>query len=355
MPKESLSYLASRVEKLLHQASETQVKKFLKQSLLGNGHIIHDFEIFMQGPKQTKATTQSYKSKIVGKLDELDLDELEQAWMTSGDDFYDYYPSYKDDSCYDDKTLNLTLSPFLQEAQKYANNENYTESDKIFQATIEALRDKIEEIKDGYPDLEDWLFKEIDETLNSYCKVLQTTESSIKQAGLEYICMLFEHKQFDQNRKELEKCLKEMVIKNTEAKICLRRLSCTINKPCLLPDESSLLAHLYLLASNEEEFEKVSTDNLTSNPQLVLELLKFYKSHNRKTDVLKTADQVLDHIHKKADSFDWNFSENLEIGIREFLKTVFDPKTEYRQTINNMEILFRNQPCPLGRVGYEIR
>lgn len=125
--------LEQRAEKLLAKANETQIRKFLRQLLLSDGQAVHDFDILLQGPKETSATVQSYKTKIMKKLDELDLEDLEQAWMSSGDDFYDYHPGWKDFN-YDEETLPNIINPFRQEAQKYADNKNFAESGKIFQA-----------------------------------------------------------------------------------------------------------------------------------------------------------------------------------------------------------------------------
>lgn len=172
-----------------------------------------------------------------------------------------------------------------------------------------------------------------------YYKVLSVTDDpGIKKAGLEYLCLLFEHKQFEWNRKELAEGLKEAIIKKSGAEICLRRLSITITKPDLSPAESSLLTRLYFIAGDEEQFEKTSLANLQKNPELSLDLLKFYKRQDRKSDILKTADRVLSS--KKSDSFDWDSPRDVEIEIREFLKTVFDPKKEYPQIIANLEVLF---------------
>lgn len=332
--------LEQRAEKLLAKANETQIRKFLRQLLFSSEQAVHDFDIFLQGPKETAATVQSYKAKIMKKLDELDLEDLEQAWMSSGDDFYDYHPGWRDFK-YDEETLPNIINPFRQEAQKYSDNKNFGESGKIFQAIVEALRDKDKEIskQPDVADLSDWFVNQINETLNLYYGALSDTdEPGIKQAGLEYLCMLFEHKQFEWNQKELAEGLKEVVNKKSEAEICLRQLSASIKKQNLSPAESFLLARLYFMAGDEEQFEKISHSNLKNNPELSLELLKFYKRDNRKPDILKTADQVLSG--KKSGSFDWDSPKDVEIEIREFLKTIFDSKIEYAQIIGNLEALF---------------
>ncbi|MFH1089058.1 MAG: SWIM zinc finger family protein [Candidatus Uhrbacteria bacterium] len=327
-------------KKMLAQANKNQIKNFLKQLLLDNEQIIHDFNIFLQGSKQTKATTQSYKAKIMKQLDKLDLDEMENAWLNSGEDSYDYY-GYRDDNGYGEQTLSSIIDPFKQEAQKYANNKNFTESGKIFQAAIEALRDKAEEASISHLDVEDWFLNEIIEILNLYCQVLTVTnEAGIKQVGLEYFCLLFTHKQFEWYQKQLELNLTQAVITKSEADICLRALVKIQTKSNLSSAESSLLALLYLLVDNENRFEKISLDNLGNNPALSLKLLKFYKQRDRKSDILKITDSVLTRLNKKDNLASWNFSNNVEIEIREFLKTIFDPEKEYPQVISNLETLF---------------
>ncbi len=327
-------------KKLLARASKIQIKNFLKQLLLNNEQVVHDFNIFLQGSKQTTVTAQSYKVKITKQLDELDLDELENAWLNSGEDSYDYY-GYRDENGYDDQTLSSITDPFKQEAKKYADNKNFAESGKIFQAIIEALWDKAEEASFGHLDVEDWFVNETNETFDLYCKVLVATdEASIKRAGLEYLCLLFAHKQFEGYQKQMEASLMQAITNKPEADICLRMLKKTATKSDLSSVESSFFARLYLLVGDEDRFEKISLDNLKNNPELSLELLKFYKQHNRKSDILTIADQVLTHLNKKDDSVGWNFSNDVEVEIREFLKTILDPKKEYSQVIGNLEALF---------------
>ena len=64
------------VDKLLAKASNSQVKSFLKKILMPDGEICKDFDIFLQGPKETEATSSAYKEKIKHGLDKLDLDGL---------------------------------------------------------------------------------------------------------------------------------------------------------------------------------------------------------------------------------------------------------------------------------------
>jgi hypothetical protein len=331
-------------EKLIKQASETQVRKFLERLLKTDNQTVHDFNIFLQGSKETSATVQSYKSQISRKLDELDLGKLEEAWYSSGDDFYDYHPECRNEDGYDEETLSSVAKPFIEEAQKYAGNKNYGESAKIFQAVIEAFLDKEREVDKGNGDVADWFFDEANAALNSYYPVLsEIDDPGIKKAGLEYLCRLFENNQFayENHWGEMEKGLKAAVKNKIEAEICLRALADTIAKREPSTTESSLLAHLYLLAGNEIEFEKVSVDNLKNNLGLALDLLKFYKQRKRKSDILATASQVLGRFIKKAEFSDWNYrGTGIEIDIREFLKGVFDSKTDYYQIIDNLEKLF---------------
>lgn len=332
------------IEKLIKRANDTQIRKFLRQLLEKDGRLIHDFGIFLQGPKETSATVQSYKARIIKKLDELDLDELEEAWYNSGDDYYDFHPEYRNNEGYDEETLGKIAKPFLDEAQKYGDNQNYAESGKIFQAIIDAFLEKESEVAKNHEDVADWFFDEAEVALKLYYSVLApTTDQGIKKVGLEYLCRLFGNKQFEylEHQGGIEKGLEEAVKNKTEAQICLHVLATIIEKKKLSVPESSLLAFLYSITGDNDKFEEISLDNLRENPGLVLNLLKFYQKLDRKLDILKIAGAVLARFDGTGTMLDWNYcSEGLEIEISEFLKGVLDIKTEYPQSIKNLERLF---------------
>src|SRR3989339_495011 len=332
-------------EDLIKRGSNVQIRKFFKQLLESDNRVAHDFDMFLQGPKETSATVQSYKAMIVRKLDELDLDALEEAWYNSGDDFYDYQPGYRIHvEEYDEQTLTLIAQPFIEEAQKYSDNKNYAESAKIFQAVIEAFLAKEATVTKSHEDVAEWFFADADSALNAYYPVLAATDDpGTKKAGLEYLCRLFEDKRFElgEYQGEVDKGLEQAVKNRSEAEICLHALSNIITKRELSIPESTLLAHLYLLVDDEGKFERISVDHLKDNPWLTLDLLKFYQRHNRRADILKIAGIVLNRFSKRETASEWySYSADLEIEIRKFLKNIFDPKTEYPQIIENLEKLF---------------
>jgi len=331
------------LEKLLTKASDVQVRNFLEKLLIIDKTVRKDFTIFLQGPKETKATVLSYKEKIKCQLDELDLKDLLEAWYCSGDDYYDGYYSQTD---YDEEIVGSIIGPFREEAGKYAENKNYAESVKIYQAIIEALLEKEDSLSEDYTDLGDWFIDEIYSTFEPLTKALtESSDANIKKIGIEYLCHLFEDKGFDIGQDRILESLKHVITKKSLAEIVLRILSRTKTKQKLEISESSLLTHLYFLVSDYKKFENLSIDNLDINPSLLLNLLKYYQSQNRKLDILKRSAQVLERFQKERNRSYSGYvfcseHQKIEIEIRRFLDDVFDPQQEYQKMIENLEFLF---------------
>ena len=331
-----------KAEALLAKASEVQVRKFLKMLLMHNQQTLHDFTIFLQGPKETANTLASYQQKIMRKLDELDLDDLEEAWQYSGEDYYDGYYA---ESKYDEETLTAILDPFREEGRTYADNKNFAESNKIYQAIIEALREKTKEIEDSHADLGDWFSNEMDTTVRGYVQTLAEAEDvNAKNAGIAYLCSLFAHEQFQWHQAELQKGLHDAIKEKQEAEAALEALSKVQQKKDLSQQESSLLTHLYSISGDEQAFEALTVSNLEKNPDLALPLLRHFKQQHRASDIISTAERLFSHFKKsKGDDvhdFDLRSHRDIEIDIRRFLKGILDITKDYAQTVDNLEKLF---------------
>lgn len=137
---------------------------------------------------------------------------------------------------------------------------------------------------------------------------------------------------------ELQKIVKTKVTAQT----ALDALAKTAAKKDLSIAESSLLAFLHNTNENLSVFEEVSLTNLDKNPYLVMDLLKYYQQQNKKQETIETAQRVLKNLSLKDDSgsSSWSSDQGLEIEIRKFLKTVFEPKADYSEMIDNLEKLF---------------
>lgn len=338
--KEHIAKL-NKADKLITKASNEQIRTFLQKLLAKDQKIRCDFIIFLQGKKETAATVASYQEKIKQKLDELDLKELLEVWHHSGDDYY--YDDYYRESAYDDQAVTDIIEPFRNKAQKYAENQNYAESSKIYQAIITTLYEKLKTLTDDYIDLGDWFLNEINEALEAFITVLiKTKDLNIKQGNIQYLCQLFENqdKNVDLGQGNIGDGLKQAITDKSTAEIALRALSKTKARQNLSQPESALLAYLYFIIADYITFERISLDNLTKNPFLSLDLLAYYQKHNRKQDILKTAYNVLEKLAKNANSWEYGGYDDLEIAIRTFLKNVFDKSKEYEQMIKNLEVLF---------------
>lgn len=328
---------------LLNQASDVQVRKFFKTLLVNDPQVVNDFSIFLQGSKETTATIELYQQHITAQLDVLDFDELQAAWYYSGEDNYE---NYGHGGRYDDDTIAGIVNPYREEARKYSDNKNYGESSKIYQAVIEALRKKDQAIQNSHPDITDWFTDEINKTMHAYMIMLTDMDDvRMKKIGIQYLCSLFEHEQLQWDQVELGKGIQNSVSNQREAKMTLQILSRLTEKKTCTPPESSLLAHLYFLATDYAAFEKLILDNLEQNPGLTIKLFQLYTIQKRKSDILKTAERVLTYLHTRSMRESFNFSyfgyePNIEIQIREFLKTIFNPKTEYAEIVKNLEQLF---------------
>lgn len=319
---------------LIGKAANVQIKNFLVKLLANNETALRDFKIFLQGNKETNATIFSYKQDLRRELDNLDLDDLEEAWYQSGEDYYGEY--YGGDNPYSEDTISSIMEPFKEKAEKYRENENYAESLKILQAAVEALLEKEKSLESKYAETSDWFLDEVYEILNCIANILRETQDlSIKKVGVEFLCGVFEY-DTDIGKGNILDKLKNVIENKNLAQIALSALSKTKGKQEADETDSSLLSYLYFLAGEYEKFEEISVKNVRKNPSLTLNLLRYYKKNNRKDDILNITYDVLDKIKKRDE---WGH-ENIEIEIRRFLDGILDDPKEYEAMIANGEALF---------------
>lgn len=335
------------LEKLLEKTNIHQLKLFLKKIFIKQPQLIEDFNIFLQGSKQTPVTTNDYKTRFRNELDELDLEELLQVWYFEGGDYYD-------SDQYNDFDTSLSLSDVVENmtdlGKKYEDSENFGEALKIYQAIFEALDEKHNSLKGDDLELQDCFREELEKIVNDfYIKTLtKINNDNLKKIGVEYLCYLFQYdyNKFSSNQNNILLGLKQIILNKNEAENALSKLDKLKNKGDSTIPESLLLAFLYSMIEDWQLFEKISLKNLDKNPSLTLNLLRYYQKNNDKEKIIKIAEQILAGLMKKNDSNNFSFEFNqkdtkeIEIEIRRFLKEIYSFQTEYEDAISNLERLF---------------
>ncbi|MDO8610896.1 MAG: hypothetical protein Q7R95_10225, partial [bacterium] len=287
-------------------------------------------------------TIEQHKTKFRNRLDRLNLLDLVQVWYSQGEDYYgDGYEPYSYT-----ETLTDIVDEYIDQAEKYNENQNQGEALKIYQALFESFGEKKNSLKGEEEELEDCFLEEMDKILIEYIKTLQKTNNkNLKEIGINYLCRLLEQQPYEIEQYNISSGLKSSIFTKDEAKIGLFALTKMADKKILTIPESSLLTYLYFLAGNYTRFETTSLLNLKENPNIALDLLKYYQQSNKKNETIDIAQRVLNQISgKKRDDFSYyehpiNYLD-LEIQLRKFLKTVFSRETNYIDSINNVEQLF---------------
>ena len=326
---------AQKVDKLVASASDTQRQVFLKRLLVKDPHLIEDLQIFLQGAKETPVTLAEYKSRFRERLEQIDLDFLLESWYAEGED--DYGNGYSSDR-------GGGVDSFDDEAEKYRENGNFTESLKINQAAFEALGEKRLSLKGEHTELEDLFAEAMDEALAGFQKALAAaSDKTLLKIGFEYLGSLFEGDRFNLEPGEVGPVINSLAASQSRAQMAMTALSQTAGKKKLSVPESSLLAFLYRLSEDWAAFEKVSLDHLDQNPALVSDLLTYYQRKGQKEKVLETARKALSKLSRKDENSypsGWYENEKLVTEIRRFLKKVYDPKTDRTEMVGNLENLF---------------
>jgi hypothetical protein len=195
--------------------------------------------------------------------------------------------------------------------------------------------------------LSDCFDKEEEKVIDCYIKTLiDSNNDNLAKIGVAYLGNLFQTQPVDFQEVILSG-LKKVIVRKDEAGYALEFLKRTSMKNNLSIPESSLLCFLYFLAENREEFESLSLKNLNKNPGLAPDLLKYYKNNNRRDKITQVSDRVLKILMQK-DRFDADFIwpdsrldyKEIEIQIRNFLKTVYSGAKDYYMMISNLERLF---------------
>ena len=334
-------------EKLLSQITNSQLRLFTRKLLVKNPDLVNDLKIFLQGQKQTPVTVEQYKTRFRNQLDELNLPALIQAWYEQGED-YDYYDNGGYDIDSGGEAITDIVDRAIEEAEKYGENNNQGEELKIYQALLEALGEKKQTLKGDEKELEDWFLEEMARVLAKYVETVKKTDNiNLKQIGITYLCKILEDLSWEIEPADVSAGLKRIAVSAAEVKIALSALAKTAAKKTLTVPESSLLAHLYFVNEDLERFEEISVANLEVNPNLTLDLLKYYQSRNQKIKILETAKLVLKRIAGKKDDIDIVFYNELSINyleietrIRRFLETILTSKEDYAERIANLEQLF---------------
>lgn len=333
------------IEKLLEKTTFYQAQLFLKKIFIKQPQLIQDFNIFLQGQKQSPVTITNYKTRFRNELDQIDLKELLQTWYSEDEDYYA-------DDQYNDFNTTLPLSDVVDDlvelGKKYEDSQNLGEALKIYQALFEALDEKQASLKGDDSELQDCFYQEMEKIVSDYyVKTLTKIKNdNLKKIGVDYLCYLFQYDEFRSSQNNILLGLKQVNINKSEAENALLKLDKTKNKDNLSVSESSLLALLYFLIKDWQMFEKVSFNNLKKNPSLTLDLLRYYQKNNYKEKIIKVSNQVLVEFMKKNEDrrlvFKWNQRDykEIEIQIRRFLKEIYSLKTEYEVTISNLERLF---------------
>ena len=333
---------AQKVDKLVASASDTQRQVFLKRLLVKDPHLIEDLQIFLQGAKETPVTLAEYKSRFRERLEQIDLDFLLESWYAEGED--DYGNGYSSDRGGGVDDLRDLVDSFDDEAEKYRENGNFTESLKINQAAFEALGEKRLSLKGEHTELEDLFAEAMDEALAGFQKALAAaSDKTLLKIGFEYLGSLFEGNRFNLEPGEVGPVIKSLAASQSRAQMALTALPQTTGKKKLSVPESSLLAFLYRLSEDWAAFEKVSLDHLDQNPALVSDLLTYYQRKGQKEKVLETARKALSKLSRKDENSypsGWYENEKLVTEIRRFLKKVYDPKTDRTEMVGNLENLF---------------
>ncbi len=330
------------VKNLVKQLTNSQLRVFTQKLLEKQPSSINDLKIFMQGQKQTPITIKQYKNKFKDKLDSLNLSDLIQVWYSQGEDYYgEGYEAYSDT-----ETPTGIVEEYIEEAEEYNKNQNQGEALKIYQALFESFGEKKNSLKGEEEELEDWFLEEMDKILMQYIKTLQNANNkNLKEIGITYLCRLLEQRLYDIEQYDIFTGLKSVIHTKDEGGIGLSSLTKTVAKKILTIPESSLLAYLYFLTEDYFRFEKISLINIKENPDLVLDLLKYYSQNSRNDEAINMAQSVLVQISgRKHDDFSYlehpiNYL-GLEIQIRILLKSLVSSETDYPEAVKNEEQLF---------------
>lgn len=335
----------SKTEALLAQLDGEEAKIFLARILEKNKELGHDLKIFLQRQRVSPVTLTDFKNQFRRSLDKIDLEDLLTAWYQDGDDVYeeDYYPTKPG---YDEETLAQKVDEFVHPARQNREFGNPAEALKIYQAAFETLWEKRFALKKGFLDLADWFDQEIAKCFSEYIQTLKgTVDQDLRRSGLNYLCGRLERKPDEIEGLNWLDGFKEIIKDSAEAAWALECLQRTRSKVSLSKSESDVLSFLYLKNGKSDDFEKISRNNLQGNPELVLELIEFYKRNERKKDAAEVAERVLKNLTADPTAFSTfelfgGRDFGLGLKIRQSIKNVLAEGHEDKKIENLKEILW---------------
>lgn len=319
------------IDGLIAKTTPGQLRAFIKKILIKQAQLFDDFNIFLQGQRQTPVSAIDYKTKFTDRLDQLDLRGLVEEWYRQGEDYYDDQYDYLGS-----ESLSDVVDELMESGEKYEENQNFGEAVKIYQALFEALAEKQKSLTGDNKELSDWFDQEMEKVIGRYIKVLTKTDNGhLKQIGISYLCFLFREPSADDSQNQILNGLKQIIVGRDEAEYALKCLINLKTKRKLSIPESSLLAFLYFLSENWRLFEATSLNNLVENPGLTVDLLKYYQQKGSREKIIEVSGRVLKTLREKQ-----RLTE-VEIQIRRFLKNIYSPPEDYYPAmISNLERLF---------------
>lgn len=334
-PESVAPYKESEIKRLLSKSSPGDLQDFLLKLFKRKPELVEDLKIFLAGPKETPASISDYKSRFMKVLNGLDMKQLLEMWYAEGEDYYD---TDGNGNYFGGASLEDTVSEFIDEGRQYEENGNIAEAMKMYQAIYEALDEKQGTLKGEYIDLADAFDESKRKTVEQYLSALaQTDNTSVRSIGLRFLGSVFLSD--TQHQEQIFKGIKTIHLNSSDAGMLIDVLK-KLNPKNMSPVESSLLAFLYQQTGNMQAFEEVSIHNLHENPELAPDLFAYFQKAGRRDDVIRYARNVLDQLTVKGES-DYPFMErkyrNLEITIRNIIKTVYLPENEYPEFIDNLE------------------
>ncbi|MEK7591831.1 MAG: SWIM zinc finger family protein [Patescibacteria group bacterium] len=334
-PKSGASHNESEIKRLLLESSSGDLQDFLLKLLKRKPELAEDLKIFLAGPQETPVRISEYTSRFMKVLNGLDMRQLLEMWYVEGEDYYDTdgYGNY-----YEGASLGDIVSNFIDEGRQYEENGNAAEAMKIYQAVYEALDEKQGSLKGEYIDLADAFIASKEESIDRYVSILvQTDNTALRGVGLRFFGSVFLNDTMFQE--QIFKSIKTIHLNGDDAGMMIDLLTKSDHKD-MSSANSGLLAYLYHQTGNMREFEAVSIRALHENPELAPDLLAYFQKVGRRDDVIRYARDVLSQLASR-DEIDYSLLErdvqNLEITIREFMKTVYSPTNEYLSFINNLE------------------
>jgi len=330
------------IRKLVDLASKGQLRTFVQQQLEQSSGLIDDLRIFLQGQKATDTTLSAHKERIRHKLDQLDMDDLLNQWYAEDDNYYDYQSEYAPDF---GPALADVTKPFFDKAEKYLASRNIEECYKLYQALFEALDEKQQTLSGDEAEVSDLFTEEMERAIEGYGNSMASAkDNKIKHIGIAYLSSLFEKSHKWQSH--IVATLKQGIHSSSNAQAALDTLSKKDYIQSFSFQESSLYAFLHHANNNFKSFEQICLNHMKDNPQLAVDLLKYYQEQGQRQKIISVGEKILLYLTKKSvrNDIDYTFPsldyKDIEKEIRLILKDTYDLHADYGEMISNLEQIF---------------